>query len=215
MTPIINSATSARTRLMPAPDPSPRSSVACGRRARVAAGRAANTERTNVSQPVKVCHGSEAARALQSSHASPVAAMRRPLIAIAIGTTAATIAIRRGQDGSVHASSPPIAASDTIERRPLQASAISSVVDGNSRRLPSRKTETPAVISAVSPMREARSCSGSVTALMTSVGSGIAISRNRSGAAMVRTARPPARNHNAPAAAATNETRVRKTSAAS
>ncbi len=175
-----------------------------------------NTERTNVSQPVKVCHGSEAARALQSSQASPVAAdaqavhgnrdrndTRRQSRSGAARTARSTRAARR---------LPPATRSseDRCRRRRSRASWTAT-----RSRLPSRKTGTPAVISAVSPMREARSCSGSVTAFdhraweaaSPSGGTGVEPPWCARRDLRRETTTPRRRP-------ATNETRVRKTSAA-
>ena len=85
-----------------------------------------------------------------------------------------------------------MAASEMIERSPLHASATSSAADGSSSTLPSRKTGTPIVVNDASATRDAVSWSGIVTAVAISVGSGMAMVKKSSGAAMVRE-RAPAR----------------------
>ena len=90
------------------------------------------SEITNVTHPVNVCHPPDAISRPHISQAMPVAAMRSPFIAIAIGTEATTIVTRPAIDDCVaHASRTPSAPSDTSDRNPLQASATCSSVDGS------------------------------------------------------------------------------------
>lgn len=151
----------------------------------------------------------------QTSDAIPVTAIRNPLVTTAIGgASAITMLRRRNEPRAAHASSTATHVSDTAERRPLHASATCSVTAGSSRTLPSLNTGTPAALSVVSASAEAINWSGSVIALTSSSGSGIASSRKRSGAAMARTARWPARNQISAPATRTSDERVTNRSAA-
>jgi hypothetical protein len=122
--------------------------------------------------------------------------MRRPFIAIAIGTVSSTSSARRQTVRSdAHAKTAPMAASETSERSRCTPRHL-GVADGVSR-LPSRNTGTDASVSADSAMREATNCSGSVTLLTSSDGSGSPSAGNTSGAAISRAARAGEEPHDA------------------
>ena len=103
--------------------------------------------------------------------------------------------------------------SETSERIPLHASATSRLVLLSVITFPSRSTGTPAMVSASSPNRDARSCSGKAIWLKMMAGIGIINSRNASGKRRIRSVCQPYRNRTAPARTPSIEIRVRNSSA--